>query len=87
MRTLLGAIEAVRNGRGVMCISYGIGPLFESPVSQYQYAVLLAVKEHLGCPALAFDPILGEAEVATMGDAGIQQIAFPYVRPTPALGT
>ncbi len=59
-------------------VAYGIGPIFESHISQYQYCVLQHLKELFGCPTFAYDPIWTEDEKERVGLDDIRVSSFPY---------
>lgn len=61
-------------------ISYGIGSVIESPISQYQLAFLLEVSEAFSVEAHVFDPVLGETEHSLLQENfTISRAKFPFV--------
>lgn len=59
--------------------SYGIGSLFESAVSLYQYVMLLEMTRRLpGASAGLYDPVLTAAEYERAALDSIDRLAFPY---------
>jgi len=63
-----------------LIVSYGIGSVIESPISQYQLAFLLEASEAFSVQAQVFDPVLGESEHSLLQDIfSISRAKFPFV--------
>lgn len=78
--SFLAAVEVWRASRPLRVYSYGIGPIHTSAVSQYQYALMLALRrETAGCTLGCYDPVLDTEERASLARDSIACISFPYV--------
>lgn len=58
-------------------ISYGLGPVSMSVISQHQLAVVLRLKDLLGCPLMAYDPIFDQDDKTILSMAGVSLCEYP----------
>jgi hypothetical protein len=75
---LIQSLQRLSPDEPLYIASYGIGSLFESPVSQYQYALLLRLlKEVPDSRSGLYDPILTAAEFERAALDGVARLVFP----------
>ncbi|XP_069677883.1 SRR1-like protein isoform X2 [Periplaneta americana] len=57
-------------------ICYGLGSFADSVTSRYQFALLLALKEHFSTSVLIYDPIFNDTEIDVLKELGCQVITI-----------
>ena len=60
-----------------LIVSYGIGSIYNSTISQYQYATLMLLKEKVAAQVLIYDPVFTEEEKVRLQKDGLELIGFP----------
>ncbi len=62
----------------VKIICYGIGSIFESPISQYQYSLLKLIRNSLENSSCGiYDPVFSESEIEWLAKDYFRLISFP----------
>lgn len=75
---LIQGLQRLASDQPLYVASYGIGSLFESPISQYQYALLLRILKGIpGSMSGIYDPVLTDDEFDRAALDGIERIVFP----------